>query len=459
MRIVVLNGSPKGSRSVTLQYVHFIEKNFPQHAFRIFNVAQQIKGIERDEALFREITGEVREADGVLWAFPLYVFLVSAQYKRFIELITERKAEDAFRGKYAAVLTTSIHFFDHTAHAYLRGICDDLGMKHAGSFSADMYDLLQEGMRDRLKLFAMHFFEAIERRLPAPRAYPPVAARPFEYLPGSAGPALDAGGKRVVLLTDSSAAGTNLGRMIDRIAHSFSRGIEVIDLNAVAIKGGCMGCLQCGYDNTCAYGDQDSYREFYDSRIKTADILLYAGTVKDRYLSSRWKLFFDRSFYNTHKPTLAGKQLGVLISGPLGQLPHLRQILEAYAEWQQAHLVDFVTDESGDSAAIDSLLDSLAGQLVRFSASGYVKPPTFLGVAGMKIFRDDIWGRFRFPFLADHEFYKERGAYDFPHKNYPSRIANALLLLLARIPPMRREIYKKRMKEEMIKPLKKVLEK
>ena len=30
MKIVILNGSPKGEFSLTLQYVHFIQKKFPQ---------------------------------------------------------------------------------------------------------------------------------------------------------------------------------------------------------------------------------------------------------------------------------------------------------------------------------------------------------------------------------------------------------------------------------------------
>ena len=31
MRILVLNGSPKGATSVTMQYVQYIQKMFPQH--------------------------------------------------------------------------------------------------------------------------------------------------------------------------------------------------------------------------------------------------------------------------------------------------------------------------------------------------------------------------------------------------------------------------------------------
>ncbi len=82
----------------------------------------------------------MRKSDGVIWAFPLYVFLVCSQYKRFIEMITEKGAQDAFAGKYVTVLSTSVHFFDNTAHNYMHGICDDLDMKYVEPFSADMDD-------------------------------------------------------------------------------------------------------------------------------------------------------------------------------------------------------------------------------------------------------------------------------------------------------------------------------
>ncbi len=41
MKIVVLNGSPKGDVSVTRQYVLHLEKVFPQHRFVVLHVAQQ----------------------------------------------------------------------------------------------------------------------------------------------------------------------------------------------------------------------------------------------------------------------------------------------------------------------------------------------------------------------------------------------------------------------------------
>jgi len=144
MKIIVLNGSPKGEDSITLQYVAYIRKHFPQHDFSIIHVSQRIKKLERDLEAFQEIIDEVRSADGVLWSFGLWALCVTAQYMRFIEMISERGAEDAFDHKYAAVITTSIHFYDHTAHNYMRAVCEDLNMKYVDSISLDIIDMMEK---------------------------------------------------------------------------------------------------------------------------------------------------------------------------------------------------------------------------------------------------------------------------------------------------------------------------
>ena len=455
MKITVLNGSPKGKTSVTMQYVHYIQREFPQHELKILNISQRMKKIERDTQAFHEILDEVRSSDGVLWASPVYFFLVPANYKRFIELISERNVETVFADKHTAFLTTSIHFFDHTAHNYVHAVCDDLDMRYVGSFSADMSDLLKAEERERLRLFAKNFFGAIESNVPTSKSYMPVTRRDFDYIPGEARNTVSVGGKRIVVVTDSQERQVNLVRMIERFKASFSGEIKVINLRDLDIKGSCLGCIQCGYDNQCVY--QDDYVDFYNTNLKTADILVCAGTIKDRYLSSRWKMFFDRSFFNGHAPSLIGKQIGFIISGPLSQIPNLRQILEAYAEIQHANLAGFVTDEYGDSAEIDASLQNLARNLVQFADSGYIRPPTFLGVGGTKLFRDAMWGRLRFPFRADYMAYKKLGVFDFPQKKYKMRIQNAIMLLLSKSPAFRKEVNR-RMKDEMIKPLQKAIE-
>ncbi|WP_342771871.1 NAD(P)H-dependent oxidoreductase, partial [Methanoculleus sp. UBA300] len=160
MQIAVISGSPKGEQSVTLQYVQFLEQAFPDYTFTVVHAGKEIRTIERQEEVWDGLLATVTESDGVLWATPVYVMLVPAQLKRFVELIDERNATEVFSGKYTASLTTSIRFFDHTAHAYLHGVCDDLGMRYVGFCSAHMQDLEKEAFQEQLILFFSDFLEA-----------------------------------------------------------------------------------------------------------------------------------------------------------------------------------------------------------------------------------------------------------------------------------------------------------
>ena len=456
MKIIVLNGSPKGMTSVTMQYVLFLKKKLPQHDFTILNVCQDIKKLEGDQQAFQAVLDAVAASDGVLWAFPLYYQLVHANYKRFIELLFA-KGGGAFKDKYAAVLTTSIHFFDHTAHDYLNGICDDLGMKFVGSYSAAMDDLLKKEERDRLLLFAKGFLHDIENGVAVPRRFRPVVHDSPVYAPGPPGKRVETLGKNIVIVNDAEDPDSNLAKMVERMQTCFQGKASVINLHQINIRGGCLGCCQCGLDNVCVYENADDVCEVY-RKLMAADIVILAGSVQDRYLSSRWKMFFDRGFFMNHVPIFLGKQMACLVAGPLGQLATLRQILQGYIETQEANLIGIVTDECASSEELDGLLDSLAGRLTDCAAAGYVQPMTFLGVGSKKLFRDEIWAELRFLFRKDHRYYKSHGLYDFPKRSLKTRIVNAAFTLLLLIPGFRRE-FRKRIKGEMIKPLQKVVEK
>ena len=106
---------------------------------------------------------------------------------RFVELISERGVEDAFKDKYAAVLTTSIHFFDHTAHNYMRAVCEDLNMIYADGLSLYLQDLTDKRRRRDLTAFAENFFEAIEKRFTTARLFKPLAFSHFVYEPSLSG--------------------------------------------------------------------------------------------------------------------------------------------------------------------------------------------------------------------------------------------------------------------------------
>lgn len=244
--------------------------------------------------------------------------------------------------------------------------------------------------------------------------------------------------------------------MIKTFQNSFSQDIEVINIYDVDIKGGCLGCGKCGYNHECAYLGKDGYKEFWEEKVMKTDILVFAGSIKDRFLSSRWKMIYDRAFYNTHTPTLIGKQIGYIISGPFSQIPNIKEMLQAHVEIQMANLAGFVTDEYDDSAKIDALLYHLAERLINFADLNFTKPQTFLGVGGFKIFRDDVYGRNRFVFLADHQWYEEHGVYEsFPQNDQRAIEMNKKLIPLMQIDKIRNKMD---MKAEFLKPFKRVLD-
>jgi multimeric flavodoxin WrbA len=439
-----------------MQYVQYLVQKHPEREFQVRHVAHRVRSLERHPEQFDELIGEVRQADLVLWAFPLYILLVCSQYKRFIELITERGAGDAFRGRYAATLSTSINYFDTTAHRYLQAVCDDLGMRYLGSYSANMQDLMKPGERRRLESFAEDLFASIAVGSRPARLYPPLAYHPAAFKPVAPQRRVSTVGRRVVVLTDARPGQANLLAMIDRFRGALDGEVEFLNLHDVDIKGGCLGCLRCGAAYRCAYTGKDGFIEFYNKKLKTADVLVFAGSIVDRQLSWKWREFFDRSFFNTHTPSLTGKQIAFLVSGPLSQLPDVRLVYEAWVELQRSHLAAYLSDEAENSAELEVSLDSLAERLIRLAGTGYIRPQSFLGVAGMKIFRDDIWGHLRVVFHADHKAYKRLGLYDFPQRRLAQRVLVRLAYLLTGLPGIRRR-WPGLVRQGMLWPYRRVL--
>lgn len=454
MKIVVLHGSPKGEESVTFQYVRYLEARFPDVEFSIHLVGKKAAWLEKNRDAAHEIFREIKKADAILWSFPLYYLLVPSQYKRFIEMAMTQPT--AFKGKFAMALSTSIHFFDHTAHRYIEEISEDLGMNYAGSFSADMKDLLSRQGRKQLEIFFQDVLTQIESGASLPRRSPRLSWKGSDYRGGRVQNSTKSQEKNVLIITDTMKG--SIGAMVEHCAASFEPKAEIQNLEDLKILGGCNGCMECGYDNSCTYGDKDEFTNFYREKAMKAHILILAGTVTDRYLSWKWKQFFDRSFFMNHTPSIQGAQVGFLVSGPASQMVNLQEILHSWVTFQNSHFLGIISDETETAKELSRHIEELAARAVRLSEMQYIPPQTFPSYAGAKLFRDDVYSRLRMVFQADHRHYRHSGMYDFPQKQWKLRMVNAIIPILLLIPKIRQQFYSK-MNYYMVQPYKKLVNK
>jgi len=456
MKITILNGSPKGNKSVSLQSARYILKKFNKDDHSIINISKSINKIENNIEEFEAILSEIKKSDLILFVSPVYSLLIPSQYKKFIELIFEKKQEKAFKNKNAAVITTSINFFDHCASDYLKNIAEDMGMKFYGSFSADSYDLLDENERMRLEKFGKMLFYNVENNLPMNKEFVKSAGRSESFKEDiKISKTIEPENKKIVIVKDINYKNHNLEHMINALTRTFNNKVEILNLSDINIISGCTGCIQCGFDHKCMFDGKDDFVPFFNEKIANADILIIAGEIRDRWLSSKWKEFFDRSFFNNHIPVLKEKQIGALISGPFSSTPNLKEILKAFSQWQGANLTDIVTDENPEN--MGKKISDFAEKIEMASNLGYIEPATFLGKGGHKIFRDDIWGRHRFVFQTDNKWYEENNFYDFPQYDQDAIEMSENMIKLTKDPAMR-EAVRKMLKSEMVKPHIKIVE-
>jgi len=434
MDIIVINGSPSGSRGITSHSIQYLQAQFPQHRFEEIEVARRIHRIERDADLLDAIVEQMAQADAIVWAYPVYVMLVSAQLKRFVELLFERADRSAFAGKIATSLSTSAHHYDHTAHDYMASISCDLGMEYVRGFSAGSRDLTTEKGRHDLMGFAREFLLYAEGEASPDAPVPPVVPSDVVFDPQMPPSVPEHGERRIVVISDAGPQDANLTRMIEVFERSVSLPVDRLDLAELDLKGGCLGCMACFDSGVCSY--KDGYQATFEQLVLPADVVIYAGSVRDRYLSARFKTFIDRYFNNGHRPVQKGAAMGFLISGPLQQLPVLREILEAHVETAMCQRLGIVTDEDPDIDATTRRLQGLARSVDRWAENPWHTPPTFLGVGAAKNFRDLIYTH-KGIMSADHRYYRDEGLYDFPQKDWRSRLFQRFLLILRKLPWLR----------------------
>ena len=427
MNILILNGSPKGENSVTLQTVRYLRECFPGHAYRELHVSQRIRSIEKDFSAAREA---LLAADLLVFCYPVYTFLVPAQLHRFIERIKEDGVD--LQGKYATQISTSKHFYDTTAHEFIRQNCEDLGLRVIPGLSADMEDLLKEkGQNEAESFFRYALWSAGDASIRQPAAQK---------------------NRRVAIVADLTEGTELLADMIKRFQAVCPYPCDVVDLQQFPFSGGCLGCFHCAADGTCVY--KDGFDTFLREKIQTADATVYAFAVRDHSMGYRMKLYDDRQFCNGHRTVTMGKPVGYLVQGSLDREANLRQLIEARAQVGGNHLAGIACSEDGGDAPIEQL----SRQLVYAVENDLQLPPNFYGVGGMKIFRDLIY-QMQGLMKEDHKFYKEHGFYDdFPQKRKGTILGMYLVGAMMHNKKLSKKIGSN-MTKGMLMPYEKVLKK
>ncbi len=443
MKILVLNGSPKGKYSVTLQTVNYLAALYPEHSFDVLHVGAKIKKIEKDLMPALKL---MDEADVILFSYPVYTFIAPYQLHRFIELIKDVGV--SLKGKVTTQITTSKHFFDITAHRYIEDNCHDMGANVVRGLSADMDDLLTEkGQKE-----ARDFFEYLlfctengiyeeDMSLSTPAVHRPVT--PAAYDSEKSGD--------VVVLTNREEDDVQLGAMIERFCAVSKRNVRTINIREYKFSGGCLGCFNCAVSGKCIY--RDGFDDFLRTTIQSSEAIIIAFSIKDHSMGASFKLYDDRQFCNGHRTVTMGMPMGYLVSGNISEELNLRNIIEARAEVGGNFLCGVASDEYDPDAEIDKLARRLEYAL----ENKYVPPQNFWGVGGMKIFRDLIW-LMQGMMKADHKFYKKHGQYDFPQKKRGTMIKMYLVGALLSSPKIKAKMGNA-MNEGMLAPYKKVLEK
>ncbi|MGI5895229.1 MAG: NAD(P)H-dependent oxidoreductase [Candidatus Merdivicinus sp.] len=445
MKILILNASPKGKNSTTLQTALYLQALYPDHHFSVLHVGQQIKMFEKD---FSSVHQALEQAELILFCYPVYTFIAPYQLHRLIELIKEDGID--LSGKFASQITTSKHFYDVTAHRFVEENCMDLGMKVVRGLSADMEDLLtNKGQQEARMYFEQLLFSCQHGMFVTPAVYPDKKEKhPYHAV---LTPSPKTSDQDVVIVTNYAPEEESLIHMIEDFRAALPVKSRIVNLREFPFSGGCLGCFGCAVTGKCVY--HDGFDEFLRTKIQTADAIVYAFAISDHYTHSSFKCYDDRQFCNGHRTVTQGTPVAYLISGNYQYEPNLQMIVEARSEVGGNYLCGVVTDEEN----VTENLTSLAQNLMFAMKKKLRRPANFYGVGGMKIFRDLIY-LMQGMMKADHKFYKQHGIYDFPQKQKIKIFQMRLVGMLISIPSVQKKL-KGKMTDYMIEPYRKVVEK
>lgn len=416
MKILVFNGSPKPERtSVTMRHIDFLRVRFADHEFDYIPVSRKIHKIEHNNACFLEILEKVKQADLIIWAFPIYFYSVPGQLKRFIELINERKQTSVFQEKYATTISTSAGIFDYPAHEYIHATSEDFGMKYFPGFSFKVLhfkDLMNKEIRESYVAYFLRLLTVTQGKKTLVQKYPALNYVEKSFVPIQVDAEMGKSNGKTLLVISDHRSGTNLEKMVDFALKESRFSVDVVNIYDIGFKSGCMGCVQCQFTGKCII--PDDVNALFAERILNADAVVFAVTMKDRHISAHWKMLIDRSIFISKKNVYKHIHFAFIVSGPVLASCIMDEFISIYSSSRCLHHVGYVSDETGDSTVISRNLFALMDELEQNVVKNIKRPYLFYKRAYFYAMREAM---FIYGLNSDvSKFYRKNKLFDFPQR-------------------------------------------
>ena len=146
MKIIGINGSPRGERSATLQLIAAVREgakekgagvdvvNLVDLDIRFRNACsacfQEGRCAEEDD--FPKLYAKIKAADGLVLGSPVYIDQITGQMKLFIDRMADGIQCQAFTGKYGCSVSTSGDHAEQAVVGYLNHFLQMLGATPVG---------------------------------------------------------------------------------------------------------------------------------------------------------------------------------------------------------------------------------------------------------------------------------------------------------------------------------------
>ncbi len=364
MIVAVLNASPHGEYSATLQHVRFLATRSPGDEVRVLHVGSEVETYCQPGEAWQRLLDTIAQSHLLLVCFPVYLAMAPAQLVRLLESL-RAEGGDCLRGKPVALLCTGEGFGIPLALRSLRGALETRGCLPVGEWAGEPDGFLRPEGQGRLLAFWQELHWAVERGMgqaatggePSGYVYSPTGSARL----GIPDQVSKTTGRSTVLVTDCEREHASLRSMINTFKLLYPLTIREVSISSFYGARGCIGCNRCAHSRRCIHAD--GFEDLIENHLKPADALAFAAPVAGRLIGSAWKVIFDRLLMTGRWEATRGKPAGWLLSGALSREGALCDWLQAVGGAQGLALVGMASDEAAEDLQVTDNLLQLAERL------------------------------------------------------------------------------------------------